>query len=211
MDSYYLNQNVNFKKNVYEKFNYWNNDVLNYLPNKNIFDDWYSLKILLSSQFSKYFSNDDIKKFLENKKDSYLISVIYCDPEKNFYDTLPCFSETLRKNESLDNASKRLVIEELFSDSKINFLTKFKYKKQKIYTYYQDISNFEIKNIYEGDDEEIKDRSRKINLLLYSNDLEKIREFTCKWRSRRHNLGTQSERLYMIDLCIFKVNDILKL
>jgi len=210
MNAYYLNQNVRFQDPIYKNFKLWSNDVLEKLPNKNIFVNWYSLQIPLSSQFKKYFSNENTKSFLKTlPENSYLISVIYND-QKNI-DTLPCFSETVRKHERIEDASKRLVKEELFSDTPINFLTKFEFKKQKIYTYYQDIHNFTIKNLYENETTEIKDRSRKINLLLFTDDLDKAQEFICKWRSRRHNLSGESERLYMTDLCLFKVNDILKL
>ena len=211
MLAYYLNQNVNFKEPKYEKYNYWNNHILQHLPNNSLFENWYSIKIPLSSQFQKYFSNPKITDFLQNYKDYYLISVIYQEPHKNYFDTLPCFSETLHQNEQINEASKRLLREELFTDSDIKFLNKYKFKKQNIYTFHQNINKININNIFQTDKNETKDRSRKVNLILYSDDLEEINTFISKWRSRRHNLGTESERLYMIDLCIFKVNDILNL
>lgn len=211
MLAYYLNQNVNFKEPKYEKYTYWNNNLLQHLQNTPLFENWHSINIPLSSQFQKYFSNPDIISFLQNYKDYYLISVIYQDPNKKYYDTLPCFTETLRKNEPIEFASKRLLKEELFSDSDIKFLNKYKFKKQNIYSYHQNINNIQIKDIVQDDEDEIIDKTRKINLILYSNNLQQISTFISEWRSRRHNLGTESERLYMIDLCVFKVNDILNL
>ena len=208
MKCFFLNNQITYKDPLYEKYCLWNNKLLSTYPNINIEQDWYELDIPISKQFNKYFSHANIQNFLKTIPDYFLISVVYLEPPAK-YDTLPCFTETMLLGESVEQCKKRFLREELFSGSDVNYLANNKWKKQKIHTMYKDVEYLII------DDEEIINSKgedfwrKKMNLLLFGKTLESCRKFITQWRERRHNLGTEMERLYMVDVVLISVKDIL--
>jgi hypothetical protein len=199
MKCLYWNNKINYETPFYKNYILW--EPIN---NK---EGWCDIDIPVSSQLKKYFKHKNVNNFLVGKKDKYLIVVIYKD---NYgMDMLPCFTETMKYGENITDAKKRFLQEELFSNSDVDFLAKNKWQNQQIYTLHTNINNIlsNCQNMIEDNREDNK--YKKINLLVVIDKKEDADVFIDNWRSKRHNLGIEAERLYMIDLCLVKVSDII--
>ena len=204
----YLNKDVELKPAKYEKYNEWNNNILQYCANNNLENNWLEIDIQLSKQFNKYFSHENIQNYLKTMEKYYLIGVVYLEPP-NKYDVLPCFTETIKNNESVIQCQKRFVKEELFSNSHVLYLANNKWKKQKIHTFHQNIKNISIIDDQMEQNENSDNWRRKMNLLVVVEKREDAENFITEWRARRHNLHTESERLHMVDIVLIKIIDLL--
>lgn len=195
MECLYWNCNIDFMEALYEKYKLWEplNDT----------EGWSKMIIPNSKQLKKYFENDGIRKFLANNAEKYLLAVIYKD--NGGMDMLPCFTETMKLGENITNAKKRFLQEELFSNSDVEYLETNKWKKQTIHTLHTNVRNIDLDYQSIINDTGNDDRLHKLNLFVIVDKKEDAIEFINGWRSRRHNLGTESERYHMIDLCLVEV------
>lgn len=199
MECLYWNKKVEYKVALYENYKLW--------EPLNVEEGWTNIKIQVSKQLKKYFVHKSINDFLVANKDKFLLSVIYRDDTG--MDMLPCFTETMKYGESIEDARKRFMLEELFSGSEVEYLAENKWRNQQIYTIHTNIKNILCDSQNTIEDKRKDNRSKKVNLMVVIDKKEDAEDFIDNWRSNRHNLGTLSERLHMIDLCLVKVNDIM--
>lgn len=220
---------VKYRDKRYDDGVYWEPyllGVVDNMINRNVVDEkpdiGLTLNVYLSRQFDRYFDNDIIKKFLLDRyklyEESYLIGLVYKEIRngKVLYDVLPCFTETSKEGEDIKDTSIRLVREEVFSSwgfSEIDSWYNERFKKE-IMAVERFVDNVDIDYRYEGkigEDKRRDDKGRKVALYLWGFNLDKGIKFLNDWRSNQHNLGTEAERKYMVDVCIIWVKDILEI
>jgi len=199
MECRYFNKKVEYKVPLYDRYILWE-------PLDGVGEGWSDYRIRLSRQFKKYFVHKDVKDFLESRG-GYLLGVIYKDGSG--MDMLPCFTETMKWGEDRKDGAIRFMREELFSNSQINYLCNCKWRKQNIIPLQQNIRNIVMdSNIKNGDDGGEDNWREKLNLLVIVDKCDDAEQYISDWRSMRHNLGTEEERLYMVDLCLVKISDL---
>ena len=199
MECLYWNEKVEYDDALYENYKLWQS-----LIDK---QGWTKMKIPVSKQLKKYLEYKNIKEFLVANEGKYLLAVVYRD--EGGMDMLPCFTETMKYGEKIEDGKKRFMREELFADSDVEFFAENKWRKQTIYSLYQNIKNINADILSMTNDSGNDNRFEKLNLFVVIDEKEDAINFINNWRSKRHNLGTLSERLHMIDVCLVKVNDIM--
>lgn len=207
---FYNDDPVNFMENLFDEYTLWNNNVINVYKPFGAFKNFKLSYLPLSRQFNKYFNNDIVKGFLEEiGENSYIIGVIYYN-ENGTYDILPCFTESGSENEEEDVLIKRMMNEELFTNTLPLIIDNYVFKDQNIHLFEQKVEKIKCGEIFIKERNVKKNKFEKCGVIIHSKNLENLRKFINKWRSIRHNLSNLSERKYMIDLGIIKVKSIFK-
>ena len=222
---FYPFEKVEYREKKYDDGNFWYPyllDIVDNRINRNILDVkpelGLSLNIFLSKQFDRYFDRPEIIAFLKEKislyEEAFLIGLVYKEDRNGriYYDMLPCFTETSKKNEEIGVTIKRLIEEECFSSwdaEEIACWYNEKFKKN-ITAVESNIDKNEI-NYYSKEEKREKndDVTRKVGLYLWGFNIDKGINFLNKWRANQHNLETPSERKGMVDVCLVWIKDIL--
>ena len=197
MECLYWNEKIEYADALYENYKLWQSLIYQ--------EGWTNMKIPVSKQLKKYFEHKNIKEFLVANEGKYLLAVVYRD--EGGMDMLPCFTETMKYGEKIEDGKKRFMQEELFSDSDVDFFAENKWRKQTIYSLYQNIKNINANIQNMTNDNGNDNRFEKLNLFVVIDKKEDAEDFINNWRSKRHNLRTLSERLHMIDLCIVEIKN----
>jgi len=207
---FYNDDPINFMNNLYDDFTLWNNNVINIYKPFGSFKNYNLIYLPLSRQFNKYFNNESVISFLENiGENGYIIGVIYYN-ENGTYDILPCFTESGSEDEDGVNMVKRMMNEEVFTNTLPLIIENYIFKDKNIHMFEQKVEKINCGEIFLHERNIKKNKFEKCGLIIHSKNVENLRKFINKWRSIRHNLPNSSERKYMIDLGIIKIKSIFK-